>query len=127
MGYCYRGKRLVCDVCGNADGTSRKRKCPYGWCYPPAICKSCWNKKEIRDKFHQYHADHECQKSSRETNEKYQKEQDMIDGGKYIRCSALSVDDNIVHVIFRGKTNNTGRYMQRNTYRAIRSTKLTGI
>lgn len=51
MGYCYRGRNLVCDRCGHAEGV-RKRPCrfrvtsngtnPLPWCKPPALCQSCW-------------------------------------------------------------------------------------
>ena len=44
----------------------------------------------------------------------------LLDEGKWLRCSALGIDSNRVHVLFRNKAGaNTGAYMLPSTYDAI--------
>lgn len=120
MGYCYNSKnQLVCDVCGHANGTTRKRKCPHGWCQPAAICKSCWNKPEIKEQYKQYHITHECEKHKREFDEREKQRTELIEDGKFVRCSARTDNNGKIHVLFQGKHSIEGRYMQKETYHAI--------
>lgn len=119
MGFCYQGKRLVCDNCGAAEGTTRKRRCPSNYCYPSALCKKCWTDKEIRAKFNKYHIDNDCAGKMQASQDKRDKEAAMIAAGAFIRCSALGQDDGRVHVIFRGNDKEVGKYMAKETYAAL--------
>lgn len=46
MGYSYAinhktGRQcLACDVCGRAEGTTKKRRCPHNYCQATALCDS---------------------------------------------------------------------------------------
>lgn len=119
MGFCYQGRKLVCDHCGTADGTVRKRKCPVRYCYPVALCKKCWDTPEIRQKAKQYHIDNKCKEKHEAFIAERKREADMIESGEFLRASALTAGPGRVHVIFRGKTSYKGRYMAAATYDAI--------
>lgn len=42
MGYSYdQFRRLSCDRCGRVGGGVKKRRCPWGYCPPPALCNDC--------------------------------------------------------------------------------------
>lgn len=119
MGYSYDRTtgRLVCDHCGQADGTVRKRCCPHGWCPPPAYCKTCWNTPEIRQADKDHHIKNDCQGHAEASANRDAEEKQMLADGMRVRCSALSTDDGRVHVIFRCKSGDVGAFMKRETYR----------
>lgn len=120
MGFCYSySGKLVCDHCGAAEGTTRKRKCPSGYCYPVALCKKCWDTPEIRQKFKQYHIDNKCADKHAAVMADRAREATMIESGEFLRCAALNAGPGRVHVVFRGKDSEKGRYMASTTYASI--------
>ena len=119
MGFCYEGKKLVCDNCGAAEGTTRKRKCPHNYCYPTALCKKCWSDPAIRAKDKAHHINNDCAGKMQASRDHAAKEVAMREAGAFIRCSAMSAKDGRVHVIFRGNNSEIGKYMAKETYDAI--------
>lgn len=119
MGFCYPGKKLVCENCGAAEGTTRKRRCPSGYCYPAALCKKCWADKTIRAKFNAFHIEHKCAEKMQESRNKKDREVTLMDSGIFLRCAALNTNDGRVHVIFRQHYREIGKYMAKETYAAI--------
>lgn len=49
LSYATGRYRLACDFCDAADGTTRKMRCPYGYCQAWATCKSCRQEKKHRE------------------------------------------------------------------------------
>jgi hypothetical protein len=117
MGYCYQGGLLCCDVCGNTGGV-RKKRCPHGWCQPVAVCPTCNQKPEFKAKWKTAHV--ACKTSSEKYAAEQAREQELLNQGKAVLCSALSTDDNRVHALFRFKDGTTvGRFMSHEAYAAI--------
>lgn len=103
MGYSTDIKgRLVCDSCGEADGTVRRRNCPQGWCQPDCICSTCWSDPDKRNDWKQWHIDHDCAGASRLFNVKKDTEAALLAAGKWIRKAAVNVGDGKVKVTFHG-------------------------
>lgn len=119
MGYCYQGNRLVCDCCSGADGTVRKRRCPSGWCPPPAVCSTCWTDPVKRAEFDVYHLANHCADKHAEFAAHEQRRVDLIAAGVPVRCSARSEGRDRVHVLFAAKDGPIGYYMAHATYDAI--------
>lgn len=120
MGYCYKGNRLCCDVCGKADGTTRRHRCPYGYCPSIAACPEC--RKAHAEKF-RAKAHVKCKTGSEELNARWAREKSLVESGIPVRCSAMSVESDgkeAVHVLFRVKDGScVGYYMKPDTYDAI--------
>ncbi len=123
MGYCYgtnykTGRiALSCDFCGRSDGTTKKILCPHGYCSPLAVCPTCKvvGKHIHNEKGEDIHT--RCKIQSELYNKKLSEKQLLLDSGEWLRVSALSTDDDRVHVIFRnGKGEEIGRYMRHETY-----------
>ena len=115
MGYCYSSSgALVCDGCGDDQGV-RKRRCTYGWCQPPALCSHCHTTKP---------SDHSgCKEPAEKWRKRQERHKELLDQGRYLRCSALGVGsgtDYRVHVLFSNKAGDTiGYYMAKETYNRI--------
>lgn len=85
MGYSYSyNNRLCCDYCGKAEGNTRKVRCPYDECPPPAMCKTCRADGAKRAALREYHQKN-C-KPQRDFKE-YRKRlaQVVLDNGGYVR------------------------------------------
>jgi len=122
MGYIYaqdskgRFNKLVCDKCGQAG--ARKYRCPFEYCQPIALCPTC-RKMHPELVSRKTHRDAGCEKLHIEFTTKMDKEKDMREHGIYIRCSAMGVNDGLVHVLFKNKDHIIGYYMDTETYHAI--------
>ena len=117
MGFCYEGRKLVCDCCG-ASG-SRKRKCPFGYCPALAVCKTCWASKFAKGAWKADHVKHGCDKKHAAYMAKEAEKAAMLAEGKVLRCAAMGVNDT-VHVLFEGKDGNmVGFFMSSATYGSI--------
>jgi len=109
---------LVCDVCGHAGGV-RKRRCPYGYCKPTAICPACWEKPEIK-KMMSKEKHQDCKAYAEKWEKTKQRESEILQSGAFVRCSALNHKTYGVHVIFRNKDGQEiGKYMSKDTYHAL--------
>lgn len=126
MGYCYQGKRLVCDSCGGV-GTTRKRACPFRYCPARAACATCYARQRAAGE-HSKAAHASCARRSEEMRERDARHAALLAAGEAVRCSALGVtaasggrvSDERVHVLFRRADGTTiGRYMSAATYHAI--------
>lgn len=125
MGYCTRVDRrtgrelLVCDRCGQTGGV-RRRRCPFGYCYPPAFCREC----HLREKWgHKAtHRKHGCEEKHLAFAAKQQREAELVAAGVPVRRSALRADTpqqpDRVHVLFQTGDEMIGRYMPREVYHA---------
>jgi hypothetical protein len=133
MGYSYDSTtgKLSCDACGhNAGDTTfvnhaavrvksvRKRDCPFNWCPAPALCDVCWSGPR-RAELRQHHVDAGCKQHSERFHAELTHRAEMIAAGRYVRCSALGVANEMVHVIFTGKSDEVGRLMSRRTYQEL--------
>ena len=114
MGYCWQGKKLVCDICGHAG--ARKYRCPFGYCSPAAACSKC--RKEHTKKFGKAaHRAHGCEENHNRFMAERALEQSLLDSGFALRCSVKQAGPDRVHVLFRKKDNSTiGFYMKDATY-----------
>jgi len=120
MGYCYQGRKLVCDICG-ATGGVRKYNCPFGWCSPIAACPTCHkNRKERFSK--KAHREAGCEKLAKGFEEEQEKKQNLLSQGIPVRCSA-SINGDKVHVLFQKgidiQEGFIGYYMSASTYHPI--------
>lgn len=68
MGYCYCAGKLVCDGCGKTGGVV-KRKCPFGYCPPPALCKGCFTDPKNKAEWDAYHVEHHCEEHAKYVRE----------------------------------------------------------
>lgn len=117
MGYSYdmKTKKLCCDCCGTAG--ARKRKCPHGWCPPPALCKKCNDAVRADGRWEKSHCG--CEKSAKVWSDRKAVEADKLNRGEYVRRSAIKAG-NLTHVVFRDKSGNCiGKFMTDETYCAI--------
>lgn len=130
MGFCYENGKLVCESCGEADGTVRKHQCPQGWCQPSAICSTCWSDPVKRQEWKQWHIRADCAGASAKHRERKELEARLLAEGKFVRTSAITVkvdDDDItgnrdmVRVTFRGEPepHEMVIIMPRDTYNSI--------
>lgn len=119
MGYSYTlDWKLYCDICGKPH--ARKHKCPYGWCQPYAICSDCWKKPEVKQRMTK-DAHSKCKEISEYDMERYRIQDELLNEGKYVRCSAITVGYEIapynVKVTFRNKEGKTKEFlMSKDTY-----------
>jgi hypothetical protein len=123
MGYCYEGRKLVCDACSTAGAI--KVRCPFNWCQPTALCRACragkckgfGSKNPVTvAKFHPT-----CEAASRHFKAQQDRAAALLAEGKAVRCSALNADGGSkVHVLFK-KADGTciGRYMSPAAYGSI--------
>lgn len=116
MGYCYQGRRLCCDICGEAG--AKKMRCPHGYCQPIACCDRDLCRDKLRD-----HRRKVCKTQCKPASDKYAMRESerkaMLADGKWLRCAALSVADDRVHVLFENASRqHVGRYMKPETYHA---------
>ena len=89
MGYCFEGRRLVCDGCGRAEGTTRKRKCPEGWCQAAALCPECWKGAVGAE----WRAPHEsCAKSHAVAEEQDARKRAILVAGGAVRVAAIATE-----------------------------------
>lgn len=125
MGYCTRVDRttgresLVCDGCGRAGGV-RRRRCPFGYCCSPALCREC----HLRLK-HGRKATHRkwgCDVKHAEFVADRERAKAFIAAGVPVRCSALGADTpdapGRIHVLFQTASGTIGRYMPKAVYDA---------
>jgi hypothetical protein len=118
MGFCYEGRKLVCDVCSAAG--ARKRKCPFGYCSSLAVCKTCWNgPKFAKGAWKASHKAHGCDVKHAAYVAKEAEKAAMLAEGKLLRVAALGKGDGTVHVIFRGKDGEVGYLMSKEAYDAF--------
>lgn len=125
MGYIttiLNGREVYCcDSCGNAP--AKKHRCPYGYCPSCYLCEKCWQELKASGKWKEAHKN--CKAGHLAFMAKLQTEQDTLNAGYYVRCSALGFDDllgvgNRVKVIFRNKERKEIAYwMNGETYNAI--------
>jgi hypothetical protein len=117
MGFCYEGKKLVCDIC-SAVGGVRKIKCPSGYCQAVAQCPECRKTKRLKREHPDYHQYCAARSAAYKAEQEYRAA--VIESGQPVRCSALSVGENKVHVLFQTKGGGTlGYYMTSETYNAL--------
>lgn len=122
MGYCYQGRKLVCDSCGGV-GTTRKRPCPFGYCPARAACADCYKRQRAAGEYTK--AAHAiCGARDAQAKERDARQRALLAAGEAVRVAALGVDDEQgsprVHVLFRRADGSTvGRYMSHETYSAI--------
>ncbi len=122
MGYSYdEAHRLCCDNCGKAGGVT-KRKCPFGYCLSPAYCHDCAEKRRYQIG-REAHIKRGCLLRHAEyVNLEAERTQMQVDG-QFVRCSALGVGNEVVHVIFERKEGHgigyIGRYMSSAIYKSI--------
>lgn len=125
MGYCTRvnpgtgREQFVCDACGRAGGV-RRRRCPFGYCYPPAFCDDChkahaWGRKAT-------HRERGCDVRHAEFVADRERAAASIAAGVPVRCSALAAgtpeEPGRVHVLFQTTGGTVGRYMPKAVYDA---------
>lgn len=125
MGYCTRIDRrtgrelLVCDSCGGT-GEVRKRRCPFGYCYPPALCPACHLKHKHGRKA--THRGFGCDAKHAAFVAERHREAELAAAGVPVRCSALNArtpdEPDRVHVLFRTGDGTIGRYMPKAVYDA---------
>lgn len=117
MGYCYdNAGRLCCDVCGST-GSTRRYRCPFGWCQAVALCPRCRaSHAHILTRAH--HRKHGCEQRHSEFAGQMAQRQRMLSCGLYVRCSALSHNGE-VKVIFQGARDSIAYLMAPETYHAI--------
>lgn len=120
MGYLTdKSGRLVCDRCAKTGGV-RKRKCPFGYCPPPAFCGDCYKRDKFRDRA--AHVAAGCEKKSLAFQADLKRRNELMAEGTPVRCAALnaatSEDPDRIHVLFREKDATVGRYMPKAVYRA---------
>lgn len=119
MGYCYdENGKLVCDYCGNTGGGVRKRACPFGYCPPPALCTEDYA-NHFKDGRVEAHRKAGCEDNHNRFVANEAEGQRLQDEDQYIRCSALNVGDERVHVLFKCHQATIGYYMTTATYRAL--------
>lgn len=134
MGYCYDyAGRLVCDGCGNTSATGTRvirRKCSHKvlgdtlrgktrvsmhYCYPPALCSSCYQKeggKHIHDK---------CAEGARRSQAEYDAIEAALDAGEMFVISAYGswhaeVPEGKVGVLFSGRSGELQRLVDQSAY-----------
>lgn len=120
MGYSFDScGRLSCDNCGAAEGTTRKRRCPSGYCPSWALCPTCW--KTVRQAGtwkdgHKHCAAAHARYVSHDANRR-----ELLTRGLYLRNSAmLHRDGHLTRVLFANAQGHTvGFDMAPATYQAI--------
>ena len=99
MGYCYTmDDKLCCDGCSSSSGV-RKRKCPHGWCPPPAWCPDCWKKAKDTGIWKKGHVG--CKEQADKFANERHEEQELLEMGHWLRCSAVSTTKGMVQVSFK--------------------------
>ncbi len=118
MGYCYDMKmRLCCDLCGQAGGV-RKHRCPHGYCPSPALCAACKKIVAADGRWKKAHITCKAGHDAMVARDRHQ--QELLDAGFFVRCSAMSADNGQVQVLFENKAGVViGKYMDHATYDAI--------
>lgn len=91
----------------------KAHKCPYNYCQRYYSCNNCW--QQVKSEWKQAHA--KCEPAHREFVERQQKQAELIESGKYLRCAALG-HGGYVKVIFRGKDDEIAYLMAPETYHA---------
>ena len=96
-----KGRQVFC--CDKCDQhPARVHRCPHNYCQRYYFCSKCW--KYIKGvKWSEIHIN--CVKLSNEYDARIRREQELLDSGKFIRCSAFRLDNNNedVQVWFRNK------------------------
>ena len=93
-------KVFCCDKCD--EHPARVHKCLHNYCQKYYFCSKCW--KEVKGvKWNEIHAN--CENLSNEYDARRKQEQELLDSGKFVRCSAIALDYNNddVQVWFRNK------------------------
>lgn len=97
----------------------RSHKCPHGWCQRYYFCRPCW--EIIKTTWKQKHE--KCKVNSAEHHKREVRRGELLNQGKFLRCSALAHDTDggtWVKVIFRDKGNTEKAFfMKPETYHAI--------
>lgn len=134
MGYSYdMQNRLCCDQCGKAEGTTRKRPCPSGYCPAVALCPECnhavrhdgvigdGGRRITWRAMHEY-----CDAKSEAFAAEEARRAALMRAGTPVRCAALGYHDGTgrVRVLFEhlspdGQRVTTGADMDKATYGAI--------
>ena len=119
MGYSTDSRgRLCCDGCG-ASGSSRRYKCPFGYCQSDILCTDCARKYKV-ERSKEGHQKRGCENFHNRFVAEEQRKADLLAQGKAVRCSASGLDGGIVHVLFRKADDSTvGYYMSNATYDAV--------
>ena len=112
-----KGRQIFC--CDKCDQhPARVHKCPHNYCQRYYFCSKCW--KEVKGvKWNEMHVN--CGKLSNEYEARKIQEQELLDSGKYVRCSAIGLDGGgDVQVWFRNKEGNEISFIMTTTaYRSI--------
>jgi hypothetical protein len=117
MGHCYDSRgRLVCDQCGEADGTAKARHCTYKvltdsirggraslhYCYPPDLCKGCY--EALKPTLH----GEECKTGAARSQADYDHTEALLDQGEYFSITGFGdwhelVPEGYVGRCFKGR------------------------
>lgn len=119
MGYCYANGRLVCDRCSRADGTTRRHRCPAGYCQALALCPDCRAAMTVDGSWTDYHKD--CAAASARFHAQENRKAALLATGAFVRCSALAHPTGApIRVLFECRTGQTVGYdMAPEVYGAI--------
>lgn len=107
MGFCYEGRKLVCDKCNKAG--ARKVRCPFNACPSIALCPECRKlHKALTSKAG--HRAYGCERAADKYRAADEHAARLRAEGKFLRVAAMGVDlplkdgrtVHAVHVIFRG-------------------------
>lgn len=101
MGFSFDDRgRLCCDACPVSGGV-RKMRCPWGYCYPVALCAEC--RKKHKDKLgKKFHREQGCERKHEIAVQENRERQDKLNAGKLILSSAVGLFDGsgLVRVTF---------------------------
>lgn len=115
MGFCYEGRKLVCDNCSTAG--ARKHKCPFGYCSSCALCKECVKTVKASGKWKEIHKN--CKANHEAFAAKEAEKVAIVEAGGFLRVAAMGTKDGKVRVLFRGKTGDVGYTVEKTTYDAF--------
>ncbi len=117
MGYIYSGANLVCETCGGLN--AKKKKCPFGWCKPTAICPECFAK--IKRGWRKSHIEAGCQANSKAFDAREKLQTEIIASGRFLRISACTSTrpDKKIKVIFKGADVEKAFFMTEEAYNSI--------
>ncbi len=104
MGFCYEGRKLVCDHCSKVGGV-RKRHCTYRHCPAVALCALCWKVKRVGDR--KYHEEN-CKAKHEAYMRREAEARDLLARGELLCVSAIGLFDGTNRVRVTFQTNGMG-------------------
>jgi len=88
MGFCYSGRKLVCDLCGTAG--ARKVPCPFGYCPSTAVCPACRKDPAKSAKLAKaHHAARGCEAGMARVRAESAKRAALLAAGHWLRVAAF--------------------------------------